>query len=93
MRFMAICGSGLGSSFMVQMNIETILKELGVKDVELDHADIASAVTNAADVFFVASDVADSIHVDNKVVVLDSIIDMDELRTKVTDTVDELGLR
>ncbi|MDN5493490.1 MAG: PTS lactose transporter subunit IIB, partial [Lactococcus sp.] len=27
MRLAAVCGSGLGSSFMVEMNIQTILKE------------------------------------------------------------------
>ena len=29
-RIMAVCGSGLGSSFMVEMNITDVLNELGV---------------------------------------------------------------
>ncbi|SUH02723.1 sugar phosphotransferase component II B [Salmonella enterica subsp. enterica] len=28
MKIMAICGSGLGSSFMVEMNIKKVLKKL-----------------------------------------------------------------
>ena len=59
MKFMAVCGSGLGSSFMVQMNIEKILKELGVSGIEVQHSDISSASSNDADVFFLARDVAE----------------------------------
>ncbi|NLT31176.1 MAG: PTS sugar transporter subunit IIB [Propionibacterium sp.] len=94
MKFMAVCGSGLGSSFMVEMNIQKVLNELGVTGVEVEHSDVASAHSGAADVFFLAKDIADGLHLDGvKVVVLDSIIDMDELRTKVTGVVEELGLK
>ncbi|MFT4297021.1 MAG: PTS sugar transporter subunit IIB [Micropruina sp.] len=92
MKFTAACGSGLGSSFMVQMNIEKVLKELGVSGVEVEHSDVSSISPGAADVFFLARDVAEGVSVDAKVVVLDSIIDMDELREKVTQTCRELGL-
>lgn len=92
MKFMAACGSGLGSSFMVQMNIEKILGELGVTGVEVEHADIASVTPGAADAFFLGRDVAEAISIDGRVVVLNSIIDMDELREKVTATCQELGL-
>lgn len=92
MKFMAICGSGLGSSFMVQMNIEKVLGELGVTGVEVEHSDISSASSGDADVFFLARDVAEGLSLSARTVVLDSIIDMDELRTKVTETCRELGL-
>lgn len=92
MKFMAICGSGLGSSFMVQMNIEKILGELGVRDVEVEHSDISSSSDGDADVFFLARDVAEGVHFNTRTVVLNSIIDMDELRAKVTETCRELGL-
>ena len=44
MKFLAVCGSGLGSSFMVEMNIKKVLKELGVTGVEVEHTDVGSAV-------------------------------------------------
>lgn len=94
MKFLAICGSGLGSSFMVQMNIEKILRELGVSDVEVEHSDVSSASPGAADVFFLGRDIAEGVTIPGaRVVVLNSIIDMDELRTKVTEVVEELGLK
>ena len=80
MKILAVCGSGLGSSFMVQMNIEKVLKELGVTGVEVEHADVGSAVKGAADVFIFAKDIADGLKIDAPTIVLEIIIDMDELR-------------
>ncbi|OJG68452.1 hypothetical protein RV09_GL001699 [Enterococcus moraviensis] len=79
----AVCGSGLGSSFMVEMNINSVLNELGVTGVEVAHYDMGSATPDLADVFFVGGDLADSAQHLGNVVILDSIIDMDELREKV----------
>ncbi|VMS71464.1 PTS system, IIB component [Streptococcus pneumoniae] len=54
------CGSGLGSSFMVQMNIESVLSDLNVSDVEVEHYDLGGADPNAADIWIVGRDLADS---------------------------------
>ena len=83
MKFAAVCGSGLGSSFMVEMNINSVLKELGVTGVEVSHYDMGSASPEMADTFFVGRDLADSASHLGNVVVLESIIDMDELKDKV----------
>lgn len=39
MKIMAICGSGLGSSFMVEMNIKKVLKKLEI-EAEVEHSDL-----------------------------------------------------
>ncbi|OTN89348.1 hypothetical protein A5819_001840 [Enterococcus sp. 7E2_DIV0204] len=83
MKMAAVCGSGLGSSFMVEMNINSVLNELGVTGVEVAHYDMGSATPDLADVFFVGGDLADSAQHLGNVVILNSIIDMDELREKV----------
>ena len=92
MKLAAVCGSGLGSSFMVEMNIKTILKELGLEDVDVQHYDVGSAAPELADMFLVGGDLADSTTHLGNVTVLDSIIDMDELREKVTAVVKKAGL-
>ena len=51
MKFAAVCGSGLGSSFMVEMNINSVLNDLGVSGVEVAHYDLGSAAPELADVF------------------------------------------
>jgi len=89
MKMAAVCGSGLGSSFMVEMNIKTILAELGLNDIEVNHYDVGSAAPDLADVFFVGGDLADSVQHLGNVVVLESIIDMEELREKVEKVVKE----
>ncbi|WP_137626180.1 PTS sugar transporter subunit IIB [Lactiplantibacillus pingfangensis] len=86
MKLAAVCSTGLGSSFMVEMNITDILKALGVTDVETTHMDMGSASKDMADHFFVGRDLADAAQDrlgKENVTVLDSIIDKDELKTKV----------
>lgn len=39
MKIMAICGSGLGSSFMVEMNIKKVLKKLNIQ-ADVEHSDL-----------------------------------------------------
>lgn len=91
MKFAAVCGSGLGSSFMIEMNIRLVLDELGVKGVEVAHYDLGSASKELADVFFIGSDLADSAQHLGEVVVLDSIIDLEELKAKVAKVCQEKG--
>ncbi|HFI0875353.1 TPA: PTS sugar transporter subunit IIB [Streptococcus agalactiae] len=92
LRIGTACGSGLGSSFMVQMNIESILKDLGVSDVEVEHYDLGGADLSAADVWIVGRDLEDSAGHLGDVRILNSIIDMDELRELVTGICQEKGL-
>ncbi|EQA92021.1 PTS sugar transporter subunit IIB [Streptococcus agalactiae] len=92
LRIGTACGSGLGSSFMVQMNIESILKDLGGSDVEVEHYDLGGADPSAADVWIVGRDLEDSAGHLGDVRILNSIIDMDELRELVTGICQEKGL-
>ena len=92
LRIGTACGSGLGSSFMVQMNIESILSELGVTGVEVEHYDLGGADPSAADIWIVGRDLEDSAGHLGDVRVLNIIIYMDELKELVTIICDEKGL-
>ena len=92
LRIGTACGSGLGSSCMVQMNIESILSELGVTGVEVEHYDLGGADPSAADIWIVGRDLEDSAGHLGDVRVLNSIIDMDELKELVTKICEEKGL-
>jgi Phosphotransferase system, galactitol-specific IIB component len=84
MKIMAICGSGLGSSFMVEMNIKKVFKKLNI-EAEVEHSDLSSATPGAADVFVMAKDIAASASVpENQLVVLSNIIDINELEAKIS---------
>lgn len=84
MKIMAVCGSGLGSSFMVEMNIKKILKKLAI-DAEVEHSDLASVTNDSADLFVMAKDIAESTSVPaDKLIVITNIIDVAELEQKLT---------
>lgn len=83
MKIMAICGSGLGSSFMVEMNIRKVLKKLNI-EADVEHSDLSSASPGAADLFVMAKDIAASASIpDSQLVVINNIIDINELEAKI----------
>jgi len=82
---MAVCGSGLGSSFMVELNIKKVLKKIN-KEAEVTHSDLASATPDSADLFVMTKDLAESSGVPaNKLIVLNNIIDINDLEAKLVD--------
>lgn len=94
LRIGTACGSGLGSSFMLEMNIEKVLKDLGVdmSKVDVNHYDMGSATKDAADVWFVGKDLEDAARDLGDVRILNSIIDMDELKERVAQVAQENNL-
>ncbi|WP_392561572.1 PTS sugar transporter subunit IIB [Orbus sturtevantii] len=83
MKIMAVCGSGLGSSFMVELNIKKVLKKIN-KEADVSHADLASATPDAADLFIMTKDLAASSGIpEDKLIVLNNIIDISDLETKL----------
>lgn len=91
LRIGTVCGSGLGSSFMLEMNIQSILKDMNISNdkVEVNHYDLGSASANQADIWVVGKDLEDSAKHLGDTRVLNSIIDMDELRGVVEKIVEE----
>ncbi|MBP2167197.1 PTS sugar transporter subunit IIB [Erwiniaceae bacterium BAC15a-03b] len=55
-KILIVCGNGLGSSFIVEMNVKKIVKELG-KEAEVSHTDLTSAKSEKADIFIGAQDI------------------------------------
>lgn len=95
MKFLCICQSGLGSSFMVQMNIQNILQELGLSDeITVDHSDVGSTTADLADYFFVESTLGDAVSSlpQDKVVLLKSLIDQVEIKTAVENILRKEGM-
>jgi phosphotransferase system, galactitol-specific IIB component len=84
MKIMAVCGSGLGSSFMMEMNAKKALAKLGI-DAEVAHTDLASVTVNDADVFIMASDIAQSSSIPmEKIVIVKNIVSVSEFEEKLS---------
>ncbi|MDY4280131.1 MAG: PTS sugar transporter subunit IIB [[Pasteurella] mairii] len=85
MKIMAVCGAGLGSSFMMEMNIKKALKKLG-KEAEVNHTDLASVTPNDADVFVMARDIADSSNIPTeRIIVVKNIVSVAEFEEKLAE--------
>lgn len=83
MKMMAVCGSGLGSSFMMEMNIKKVLKNLNVV-AEVEHSDLGSVTPDVADVFVMAKDIAYSANLpEDKIIIINNIIDLKEIEQKI----------
>lgn len=93
MKILVCCGSGLGSSFMIEMNIKKVLKELNINKVEVDHSDLGSAKGIKADIYVGTRDIASQLtSLDGQVVSLNNMIDINELKTKLVETLTKLGV-
>lgn len=69
MKFLAVCGFGVGSSMVLKMTIDKVLKELEV-DAEVENTDLSSARGNNADAIFTSAELADDIRRGVKVPVI-----------------------
>ena len=81
MRIMAVCSTGLGSSFMIEMKMKEVLKEIGI-DGEVNHTDLGSVTPEMADVFICTSDLAGSI-LTGDVIAIPNITDKNAMKEKL----------
>ncbi|MBP7846965.1 MAG: PTS sugar transporter subunit IIB [Burkholderiales bacterium] len=78
-KILVVCGSGLGTSFMVELSIKKILKELGLT-AEVAHTDLTTSKSEAADLYLGSKEIVDNL-IDGKrnVVGLKNLMDKKEL--------------
>lgn len=96
MKIFAVCQSGLGTSFMVQMNIESALQNAGVDmgNFTVEHTDSGSVSGDMADYFFAEKTLVPALInlPEEKIVALNSIIDADEITENVLKILDANGI-
>ncbi len=83
MKILVVCGNGLGSSFIMELNVKKALLELG-KDVEVAHTDLASAMAEKADIYIGAGDIIDQL--DNgarNIVRIVNMMNVSEIKSKL----------
>ena len=83
MKILAVCGSGLGSSFMLSLSIQEVLKDMGVEGVEVSHADFSSLSSEKADYIVCGRDIAMALEGRADVISLDSILSKAEIKEKL----------
>ncbi|SHH12281.1 PTS sugar transporter subunit IIB [Clostridium grantii] len=60
LKVLAVCGFGIGTSLMLKMNIETVLKNNSI-EAEVENIDITSAVAMHCDMIFTSSEFYDEL--------------------------------
>ena len=87
-KIVCICGNGLGSSFLLEMNVKVVLKDLDVTNVEVEHADMGSAWQGMADLIVCASDLKNNLEKFGETIGLNNIMDKNELKEKLANYLD-----
>jgi len=92
MKILVVCGHGLGSSFMVEMNAQEALNLQAPSDIEVEHSDIMTASPDMADIFICGRDLEENAQRLGEVVVLDNILDKEELQSKLEEKLKGLNI-
>jgi len=91
-KIVCICGSGLGSSFLVEMNVQKVLKELGLPDIEVEHTDLGSAWPGIADLIICGNDLYENLERFGDTIGLMNIMDKVEIKEKLSKYLTEKGV-
>lgn len=84
MKILVMCGNGLGSSFMMEINVKKALIELGV-DANVSHTDLTTGRTMDADIYIGAKDIMDNFTKEgSKVIGLENIMNITEIKEKLS---------
>jgi len=81
MKILAVCGNGLGSSFMISINVNKVMKKLGIEG-ECKNLDLASAKTEQADFYIGSPEILEQLNDGSrKVIPLINVVDLSEIES------------
>lgn len=79
MKIVAVCGLGMGSSLILRMNIEDVLKKNNIKAVT-EHTDVSSIEGNNPDIIVTSAELVKNLkETKAKVIVVKNFFDKDEI--------------
>jgi len=80
MKILCVCGLGQGTSLILRMNVETVLRELGIQ-ATVEHMDVSAASGTPADYIITSNELAQSLKdTEAKVVVVNNYFDNEEIK-------------
>lgn len=83
-KIMCFCGSGLGSSFIIEMNIKKALKKMGIQGVEVSHTNLENIAPGVADLFICGNDLAVHAAKAGPYIALNNLVSADEMEKKLS---------
>ncbi|WP_020619349.1 PTS sugar transporter subunit IIB [Paenibacillus daejeonensis] len=83
MKIICVCGLGQGTSLILRMNVENVLKDLGVS-ADVDHMDVSSASGTQADYIITNNELAQSLQGHAaKIVIVNNYFDLEEIKSSL----------
>ncbi|WP_084361132.1 PTS sugar transporter subunit IIB [Neobacillus fumarioli] len=91
MRILAVCGMGFGSSMVLRMTIEAVLKETGI-DASVATSDISSAKSERADLIVTSAEFSELLLGMNiPIVTVKNYVDRQEMKEKLIPVLNNKG--
>lgn len=88
-KIMCFCGSGLGTSFVMEMNVKKALKNLGIEGVTVTHSTIDDVLPGAADLFVCSADLVSNAEKAGKAIGLSNMVAVNEIQEKLKNAFEE----
>ena len=82
-KILVFCVSGSVTSLIMELNIKTALKQLGIKGVEVDHTTIDDVVPGAADLFICGADLLPKAEKAGQAVGLQNMMSLPEMTQRL----------
>lgn len=81
LKVVAVCGFGIGSSLMLKMNIDKVLRENGIA-ADVTTCDVGSATATPCDIVFTSAELGEKLksRLQVPVVVISNFVKPDEIR-------------
>ena len=87
MKLLAVCGNGLGTSFMLSLNVNKALKELNI-DGDCKNMDLASAKMEVADFYIGSPEIMEQLNDGKKKIIpILNMVNLDEIKKALTEHV------
>ena len=82
-KIMCFCGSGLGTSFVMEKNVKKALANQGVSGVEDVHSTIDDVMPGAADMFVCSADLVSNAEKAGKAIGIQNMVSVKEMEEKL----------
>ncbi len=82
-KILCFCGSGLGTSFVMEMNAKKALANLGITGVTVEHSTIDDVMPGAADLFICSADLLPNAEKAGKAIGLQNMVSVQEIQEKL----------
>lgn len=80
MKMLCVCGLGQGTSLILRMNVENVLKKMGVQ-ADVEHTDVSTASGTAADYIVTSNELAQSLQGHSaKIIIVNNYFDLNEIK-------------